>query len=66
MARLVRCDQCNRLSDEKGVGYIGRNFEVRFYKDLVLAIKTMKDYCGDCVKKIVATYHVGEANDEDL
>ncbi len=55
MATIVRCDDCKRLSDEPGIGHIGREHTVIKYRDVLANIRIIgKDICRDCVKKMVA------------
>jgi hypothetical protein len=56
MANLTRCDQCSRLSDEKGVGYIGRDWIVKHYNDTLMVITAHNDYCSECIQKLVADH----------
>ena len=53
MAALTRCDDCKKLSDEPGVGHIGRRHEVRHYRDVGMRIEVFKDLCSSCVKKML-------------
>jgi len=53
MAALTRCDDCKKLSDELGVGHIGKHHEVRRYSELQMRIQVFKDLCSSCVKKML-------------
>lgn len=64
MANLTRCDKCKRLSDEPGIGYIGKSHTVKEYKETLMDIKTYKDYCRDCIKSIVADHSI-QQEDKD-
>ena len=56
MANLTRCDQCKKLSDEPNVGYIGRDWVIKFYRDTMLSITAHADYCAECIQKLVADH----------
>ena len=58
MASLIRCDGCKKLSDEPGVGHIGKTWEIRHYRDFVGKITLERDLCEDCVKKSVAENNI--------
>ena len=62
MADLKRCDECKRLSDESGVGFIGKKHQLNKYRDTILIIDVCggKDLCGNCVKKKVAELTIGQ------
>lgn len=62
MATITRCDKCKKLSDDERAGYIGKDHEVRHYRDLILTIRTEKDMCADCVKKAVAEGNLQQRN----
>lgn len=53
MANIIRCDDCKKLNDEQGVGYIGKNWMIKDTpRSAIMKIKTTRDCCRECVKKL--------------
>ena len=62
---ITRCDECKKLSDEAGVGYIGKKWKVSKYRENIMIVSTMKDLCKDCVKKLIAENNLSEQNADE-
>lgn len=66
MASLKRCDVCKKLSEEPNIGYIGRSFVLKRYKDTILTITVIgKDMCGGCIKTHIDGFTLHEFTSED-
>lgn len=65
MANLTRCDECKRLSDEQGIGYIGKYHRLMKYNEIIMELNSRKDMCRDCVKKAVAENSIGKNDNND-
>lgn len=53
MATITRCDDCRKTSDEPGVGFIGKEWQYKKYKDVYAKLDLRKDLCAECVKKLM-------------
>ena len=66
MATITRCDECKKLSDEPGLGYIGREFEVMKFRDRQLIIRVMgRDLCQTCIRNIVANNNLCKSGEDE-
>lgn len=64
MAAIIRCDKCKKLSDDSKE-YIGRDWEVRRYKEVFMTIRTTKDYCQECVLNLVSEHRAMKSDGEE-
>lgn len=64
MSTIKRCDNCKELSDKDGIGYIGKEWILKAYKETIATIKTQLDLCKNCLRQKVADNYLSEDNND--